>query len=75
MSRDDQTSIIERFFAVCSASLCLQRETFHARVKDGTFDEDDAAFLREASRDVIRETHRMEVETAMGERPAPEGMH
>ena len=75
MTRDEQTFLVEHNFAVCTMSLGQLREMLHARIAQGTFDEGDAVFLQGASRDVIENTHQLEVEAAMAEQPAPKDLH
>ena len=75
MNRDDQTSLVEHYFAVCTMSLSQLRKMLHARIAQGTFDEGDAVFLQGASRDVIEHTHNLEIEAAMAEQPAPKDLH
>ena len=48
MNRDDQTFLVEHYFAVCTMSLSQLRKMMHARIAQGTFDEGDAVFLQGA---------------------------
>ena len=75
MNRDDQTFLVEHYFAVCTMSLSELRLMLHARIERGTFDEGDAVFLQGASRDVIEHTQNLVIEAAMAEQPAQEDMH
>ena len=71
MKKDDQTSLVEWYVTVCTASLGQLRKMLLDRIARGAFDESDAAFLEDGFRDVILDTHQLEIAAAMDERPPP----
>ena len=75
MNRDDQSALVEVYYSACEQTLRRQRQAFHAKIQDGSFDEDDAEFLKASALDLVRDSHRIEIEAALAEQPAQNDMH
>ena len=73
MTREDQVALVALYVAVCTRSLAEMRDLMNARIGRGTFDEDDAEFLKGAAKEVIKCAH--DLQTALAEMPAQKDLH
>ena len=75
MTREDQVALVALYVAVCTRSLAEMRDLMNARIGRGTFDEDDAEFLKGAAKEVIKCAHDLQIEAALAEMPAQKDLH